>query len=117
MPRNQLAYRRRHSTGIALALVFFEFISALDDGNLGLMALLDLSPAFDGVDHDILLSRLNITYGIGLQLDVIVPVRQDPICLFRWHGTSSRAETMHSRIRSGAPLVFVIHCRLGRDRH
>ena len=65
MPRHQSAYRRRHSTETALAFVFSELISALDDGNLALMALLDLSAAFDCVDHDILLSRLNITYGIG----------------------------------------------------
>ena len=64
MPRHQSAYHRRHLTETALALVFSELISALDDGNLALMALLNLSAAFDCVDHDILLSRLNITYGI-----------------------------------------------------
>ena len=65
MPRHQSAYRRRHSTETALALFFSELISALDDGNLALMVLLDLLAVFDCVDHDILLSRLNITYGIG----------------------------------------------------
>ena len=65
MPRHQSAYRRRHSTETALAFVLSELISALDDGNLALMALLDLSVAFDCVYHNILLSRLNITYGIG----------------------------------------------------
>ena len=40
MPRHQSPYRRRHSTDTALAFVFSELISALDDGNLALMALL-----------------------------------------------------------------------------
>jgi len=40
-----------------------DILLALDSGNLAMLSLLDLSAAFDTVDHDTLLRRLQTSYG------------------------------------------------------
>jgi len=51
----QLAYRAHHSTETAVLKVVGDILLALDSGNLALLSLLDLSAAFDTIDHDTLL--------------------------------------------------------------
>jgi len=43
--------------------VMSDIFLALDSGNLAMLSLLDLSAAFDTVDHDTLLRRLQTSYG------------------------------------------------------
>ena len=66
----QSAYRSCHSTESALMKVHNDIMMSLDNGNCVILVLLDLSAAFDTVNHDLLLSRLEKRFGItGTVLD------------------------------------------------
>jgi len=58
-------YRKRHSTETAVLRVLSDILIAMDNQQVTLLALLDLSAAFDCVDHNILLSRLQSSVGLG----------------------------------------------------
>jgi hypothetical protein len=64
LPELQSAYRPRHSTETAVLKVLMDILRAVDAGDLAALTLLDLSAAFDTVDHRTLLRRLDISYGI-----------------------------------------------------
>ena len=49
----------------AMPMVWSDILMAADNQQVTLLALLDLSAAFDCVDRDILLSRLHFVYGIS----------------------------------------------------
>ena len=60
----QSAYKKYHSTETALLRVFNDILCDLDNRKMTLLALLDLSAAFDTLDHAILLKRLELSFGI-----------------------------------------------------
>jgi len=55
MPRLQSAYRRHHSTETALVKVLSDIYAGVDEQQVTLLGLLDLSAAFDCVDRNVLL--------------------------------------------------------------
>ena len=59
----QSAYKAFHSTETALVRVHNDILTAIDNNNTVILLLLDLSAAFDTVDHSILLSRLSSPLG------------------------------------------------------
>ena len=64
LPELQSAYRAHHSTETAVLKVLGDILRAIDDGDLAALTLLDLSAAFDTVDHQVLLMRLQKSYGL-----------------------------------------------------
>ena len=64
LPELQSAYRAHHSTETAVLKVLGDILRAIDGGGLAALMLLDLSAAFDTVDHTILLRRLKVSYGM-----------------------------------------------------
>ena len=60
----QSACRAGHSAETVSLRIVNDILSALDNDNISVLLLLDLSAAFDTIDHQILLSRLNSVFGI-----------------------------------------------------
>ena len=60
----QSSYKRGHSTETALLKIQNDVLHAIDNKLCVILVLLDLSAAFDTVDHDILLNRPKLRFGI-----------------------------------------------------
>ena len=58
LPRFQSGFRRGYSTETAILRMLSDIYRVV------LLALLDVSAAFDTVDHDILLKRLSVSFGV-----------------------------------------------------
>ena len=59
LPERQSAYRPNYSTETSLLCLFDDLLRSADDGNATAILFLDMSAAFDTVDHDVLLERLS----------------------------------------------------------
>jgi hypothetical protein len=67
-----LAYRPHHSTETALNCVLNDLFCNIDAGHLTLLISLDISASFDLVSHNVLIRRLEESFGIiGCALDTI----------------------------------------------
>ena len=64
LPVHQSPYRQFHSTETALLKVQSDILSNMDKQEVTLLVLLDLSAAFDTVDHNILINILESDFGI-----------------------------------------------------
>ena len=63
-PEFQSAYPKNHSTESALLRMRNDILVNMNKQRVTLLVFLELSAAFDTVDHDILLRRLEYKFGI-----------------------------------------------------
>jgi len=62
--RFQSAYRSGHSTEMALLHVMNQVYSAADEKHATALVALDISAAFDTINHDVLIDRLDSQFGV-----------------------------------------------------
>jgi hypothetical protein len=65
LPKNQSAYRRYHSCETALLRLVSDLLNGMEHQEVSALIALDLSAAFDTVDHDILVQVLKSQYGLS----------------------------------------------------
>ena len=97
----QSGFRPGHSTETAVLQVLSELLQAVDRGNFGTLVLLDLTAAFDTVDQDIRLQRLQQTFGIDG-------------AAHRWLRSYLVGQTQYTYVAAlsdRSSLVFFVACR------
>ena len=113
LPECQSAYRKSHSTETALLKVTSDMIVAADAGMVTILGFLDLSAAFDCVDHPILLQRLRISFGIDSSaLEWITSYFTDRKCRVRYNGNLSQLSEVDCGVPQGSvlgPVFFTLY--------
>jgi len=71
MPKTQSAYRKYHSTETAVTRVYNDLLLAADRRQVSALWLLDLTAAFDTVDHELLLLRLERQFGLRACMELL----------------------------------------------
>ena len=113
IPVNQSAYRAGHSTETALLKVQNDILLSMDSGNVVALTLLDLSAAFDTIDHVILLKRLKTDMGIdGTVLKWIASYLSDRSQCVSIDGITSKKRDLKFGVPQGSvlgPLLFSVY--------
>ena len=109
----QSAYRPGHSIETALLKIVNDLLLSLDDGNISLLASLDLSAAFDTIDHNILRHRLQHDFGLsGTVLDWFSSYLSGRIQSVSVHSHTSVPVSVSCGVPQGSvlgPILFVLY--------
>ena len=109
----QSAYKAGHSTETALLYIQNDILSAQDRGELTALALLDLSAAFDTIDHNLLLGRLTEWFGIdGVVLQWVRSYLTGRSQLVKIDGELSTPQLLLCGVPQGSvlgPLLFTMY--------
>jgi hypothetical protein len=113
MPPFQSAYRPGHSTETAILKVISDILDAVDSQEATLLSLLDMSAAFDTVDFEILLCRLETSYSLsGTVIKWLTSFVTDRTQAVQFDGVLSPAVKLICSVPQGSvlgPLLFILY--------
>ena len=104
IPENQSAYRENHSTETTVCAVINDMTDIIANGKCGILVMLDLSAAFDTVDHNLLLkdlSSVGITEDVHLWYKSYLENRSSIVMI-------SNEKSMTKRLSKGVPQGSVL---------
>lgn len=109
----QSGYRAHHSTETALIKVTNDLLLAADAGLASVLVLLDLSAAFDTIDHNLLLQRLECEAGIrGTALCWFKSYLSDRYQFVNVNQQSSACSKVNYGVPQGSvlgPILFILY--------
>src|SRR5271170_6549513 len=101
----QSAYRKFHSTETALLRIHNDLTLSINEQKVSALVLLDLSAAFDTIDHHILINRLSSAFGIS---DSAPSVLSSYLLDCSQFVSIASASLSHSKLHNGAPQGCVL---------
>ena len=108
----QFGFRKNHSTQLALTFLMDKLINSIENGDHVIGVYLDFSKAFDTVDHNILLNKLN-HYGIrGAALNWFQSYLLNRKQFVTYNGSKSCTKELKCGVPQGSilgPLLFLIY--------
>ncbi|XP_073328899.1 uncharacterized protein [Pagrus major] len=109
----QSGFRPKHSTETALLKITNDLLLSSDSGHLSILILLDLTAAFDTINHSILLSRLQTFLNItGSALSWLKSYLSDRQQFIHVNNCSSSTAPLLQGVPQGSvlgPLLFIIY--------
>ena len=109
---SQYGFRSGHSTELAALQIVDKIITEMDKGEIPISIFLDLSKAFDTIDHQILLHKLEY-YGIkGTANNLINNYLTNRKQFVEFNGTCSDLLSISTGVPQGSvlgPLLFIIY--------
>ena len=112
MNKNQFGFRQGHSTINAITKFAYDTLQALDSGHDNLSVFLDLSKAFDTINHQLLCRKLQ-HYGIrGVALEWFRSYLLERKQYVSYKGINSQSYSITCGVPQGSvlgPLLFIIY--------